>query len=305
MRKKLLCGLVMLEFITCAYAQVPQNPIIMDEEDAHDIDSLGTIVDVMNKRGSDKNLEEARKNSWKRKTFFRLSYTISKFEALASDNTNWEEYASKLDGVYDGEDKYHYESDIAASMQWGRNFSLHKKPIAKTVVIALDYTWIDLNWNKYKAFYNEDLPFNSDKRWLEDNDNKSCRFVPWGAEKHEINYGMTLGPSITVAPFGVLDNSARNLHIQGYFHMGYSISAIFMKLDKEFNEGSESFKFFGNWGHGLTRSWGLNLSWKVIGVGFEKRTSSFSYLTFDDDLYGSRKTKFDLYNTRWYLTFNF
>jgi hypothetical protein len=101
-----------------------------------------------------------------------------------------------------------------------------------------------------------------------------------------------------------MDNSARDLHLQGYFHIGYSISTIFMNLDDDLNAEDESFKFLGNWGHGLTHSWGINLSWKAVGVGFEKRKSSFSYTPFGDD-YGNRKTKFDLNNTRWYLTFNF
>lgn len=305
MRKKVILAIALWGFcFTSIHAQVPQNPVIIDQDEAIDIDSLSMIVETMNKRGSDMNLEEALKTSWKRKTFFRLSYTTSKFEALADDNQDkWKEYASKLDGVYEGEDKYHYKSEYGVSLQWGRNIALHKNPIAKTVVIALDYTWIDLNWNKYKVFYDDDHTFDSSKTWL-DEKGGSHYFLPWGANKNELNYGMSLGPSITVAPFGAMDKSARDLHLQGYFHIGYSISTIFMNLDEDLNDEGNSFKLLGSWGHGLTRSWGINLSWKAIGVGFEKRTSSFSYSPVGDE-YGSRKIKFDLYNTRWYLSFNF
>ena len=304
MKKKLILAIALWGFCLAGiYAQVPQNPVIIDKDEAYDIDSLSMIVETMNKRGSDKSMEEALKNSWKRKTFFRLSYTTSKFEALAKNNKKWGQYASKLDGVYEGEDKYHYESDYGVSLLWGRSFSLHKTPIAKNVVIALDYTWIDLNWNKYKVFYDDNNTFDSSKTWA-DEKGESHNFLPWGAGKNEINYGMSLGPSVTVAPFGFMDNSARDLHLQGYFHIGYSISTIFINLDEDLNVKNESFKLLGNWGHGLTRSWGINLSWKAIGVGFEKRTVPFSYSPVGDD-YGNRKTKFDLHNTRWYLSFNF
>ena len=304
MKKKLILTMALWGFcLTRFFAQVPQNPVIIDQDEAIEIDSLSMIVETMNKRGSEKTMEEALKNSWKRKTFFRLSYTKSNFEALAKKNEKWEQYASKLDGIYEGEDKYHYENEYGVSLMWGRNFSLHKTPIARTVVIALDYTWIDLNWNKYKVSYDEDNVFDSSITWKDEKGN-SHFFLPWGAGKNEINYGMSLGPSVTVAPFGFMDNSARDLHLQGYFHIGYSISTIFMNLDDDLNAEDESFNFLGNWGHGLTHSWGINLSWKAVGVGFEKRKSSFSYTPFGDD-YGNRKTKFDLNNTRWYLTFNF
>lgn len=313
MKKRLTALLVLLNLITLStIAQVSTTPIILEEDEAEDIDSLSILVETMNRHGNILALDAKRAASWKRKGFFRLSYTTTK---TAPDGTLPEHLEKDgkpcLDGVNNDEGLYKFSNKLGVSMMWGRSFSLHKKPIANIVRFALDYTWVDLNWNQYKTFYAKDgKKYDSSKTYTQTGDDGTSEdkvYTPWGLDKHEINYGMSLGPSLTIAPFGASRSGARSLHLQGYFHVGYSGSVFLMKYDKTLDTSSPDPKtgLTGQWGIGLNTSWGVNLSFKAIGIGFEQRTAKFSYKSFDTETYGSAKTNFKQKETRIYLSYNF
>lgn len=313
MKRNLLFWFILNLLPLGVFAQVPQTPVILDEEEAEEmeLDSLSYLVETMNKHGNSLALEAKRKASWKRKSFFRISYTKSTMEPSSGVGPDFvaDDGQLMLDGTNKGNDLYKFKNEYGVSIMNGKNISLHKKPIVNMVQIALDYTWIDLNYNNYKGFYEKNgKMYNSSQYFVstdEDGRNKKLKYTPWGLDKHEINYGMSLGPSITVAPFGLLDTNARNLHIQGYFHVGYSFSLNMFKTDDKLDTAGDIDGFLGMWGHGLNTSWGMNISWKVIGIGFEKRSGTFSYKSLDTGNYGNQKNKFDYKNTRFYLTLNF
>lgn len=328
MKKKFLNLFILANlFAASSFAQSPRTPVMIDDDEAKDmgIESQEDIEKAMNKRGVELDLEAKRKASWKRKTFFRLSYTNTDMWAdpadyndkfFTSNGLKQEDFMMGDELMLDGnnaENKfYSYKSKLSASMMWGRNISLHKKPIAHTVQFALDYTWIDLNYSQYEVAYTKDgNKFDSSERfdmYNEDGEREgSYYYTPWGLEKHEVNYGMSLGPSITVAPCGILRSSARNLHLQAYYHVGYSASFILTTgKNKNLEMNNREFSSIGLWGHGMNTSWGLNLTWKAIGLGFEKRQGTFNYYTsVDTDSYGDVKYKFQYKNSRLYVTFNF
>lgn len=309
MKKKLLLLLVLMNLMALgSYAQISNEPIILSEEEAEDIDSLSYLVETMNRHGNSIALDAKRAASWKRKGFFRVAYTNTTMEP-----TDLPDYLMSggnvcMDGMNSEPGLYDFKNKVGVSLMWGRSYSLHKKPIANIVRVALDFTWVDLNWNQHNTFYAKDgKKYDSEKKFGVPNDENgvdSCYITPWGLAKNEINYGMSIGPSVTVAPFGSMNTEARNIHIQGYFHVGYSGSVILFKNDKNFDIGNDS-GFVGQWGHGLNTCWGINLSWKAIGIGYEHRSGKFSYKSFDTDNYGNNSTKFKYKNSRIYLTYNF
>lgn len=287
---------------------------LLDDDEADDVVSLSEITRAISDNVVGKKDEETKLKSWKRKTFFRISYNKTNFngldDKLAPDFTD-DNGQLMLDGTNAGNEFYDYKSKTAVSIQWGKNISLHKKAIANTVRFALDFTWIDLNWNNYEASYSkDDKKYDNEKTFQGTSDGYSYthHFLPWGMQKDEVNYGMSLGPSITIAPFGMLTNKhLMSIHLQAYYHFGYSGSVILLNEKADFMTiRPKRTSMDIAWGHGYNTSYGFNLSWKAIGVGFEKRNcNKIKYKSKETDEFGSQQYSFNMKNTRFYLTFNF
>ena len=60
-----------------------------------------------------------------------------------------------------------------------------------------------------------------------------------------------------------------------------------------------------DFGHGMTSSFGLSLSWKFIGIGFENRKSTLEYKSLSESDFGKDKYKFKSALNRIYLQFRF
>ena len=56
-------------------------------------------------------------------------------------------------------------------------------------------------------------------------------------------------------------------------------------------------------GHGLTNTFGLSLTWKFIGIGYEHRSAALKYQSLDKDTYGDDKYKFNSSTNRVFLQF--
>lgn len=163
------------------------------EEDSTGVASVSDIVKMQQEVLSNKQAGKHFQNVWKRRSFFNMSWTESKM---------------KCDDKTIGE----FKSDWGVTLQSGTNYRLHKKPIAKMINIALDYSWLNLNVNHIKA---EDPTSEKgiDGKYLYNSTDRNVKtdvstgktdeyyVYPWNLEKYEANYGMTLGPSITIAPF--------------------------------------------------------------------------------------------------------
>ena len=200
-----------------------------------------------------------------------------------------------------------YKAKLGFALQVGRNYRLHKRPIANVAQLNLDFTGFDLSYNQYEAETG-----NKGKVYLNTQsfnyEGKDYFYIPWNIEKHELNYGMSIGPSLTIAPFTYVKGlELHYLKLNGYFHVGYNASAIFMKYDENNIEDSpdkSKNKTDENcflWGHGMTTSYGGTLSWRNIGVGFEHRSGNLEFQSFSTDKYSKVKSKFKTGLTRLYF----
>lgn len=311
MKKKFLS----IAFGILSIGAFAQNPVILSDKEVGelDIDSLNQVLNDVMDHTNRTTTSDDEKKAWSRKTFLRIAYTNGKMKPASDidDELLSDKGYPKLDGVNDEAELYNFKNDYGISLINGRSYNLHKKPISKMVMIALDYTWIDLCYNHYKAFYSEDgMKYDPNVKYG-DNDDKN--YAPWGMEKHELNYGMSLGPSVTIAPFGLLDNEWRNLQLQTYFHVGYSVSAIMMVNKKTMREELENSYYVKNsggsstfqLGTGVATAWGINLSWKNIGLGLETRKMPVTYKSMETSDYGKVKTKMEYKDTRFYVNFRF
>uniref|UniRef100_UPI003FEEDC80 hypothetical protein n=1 Tax=Alloprevotella sp. TaxID=1872471 RepID=UPI003FEEDC80 len=281
------------------------------EEDSTGVASVSDIVKMQQEVLSNKQAGKHFQNVWKRRSFFNMSWTESKMKC--EDKTIGD-----------------FKSDWGVTLQSGTNYRLHKKPIAKMINIALDYSWLNLNVNHIKA---EDptsekgidgkyLYNSTDRNVKTDESGKTEEYYvyPWNLEKYEANYGMTLGPSITIAPFVPLGVKQLDyLKIQAYYHIGYSASFLYTLNKEEFDKNqttiltgdnrdvNESYTTMKDnlklqWGHGMTSTFGFNIFWKRVGIGYERTTGTFKYKNFNTKDFGRDKTKFTNEYSRIYLT---
>jgi hypothetical protein len=174
-----------------------------------------------------------------------------------------------------------------------QTFNFHKKPLGNVVFIGLDYTWMDLNFNQYDA---DSIP----KRYVR---GEGVINMPWHQKKMSLNYGMSIGPSLTLYPFTPTHNArAEKVRLQFYFHVGYSVGGAFIKdvMDKSGDKKNRI-----AWGHGLYTSYGANLTWNFIGLGYEWRNdNSISYKCVNKE-FDTGKIKLKEKTSRVYLQFRF
>lgn len=281
------------------------------EEDSTGVASVSDIVKMQQEVLSNKQAGKHFQNVWKRRSFFNMSWTESKMKYKGDKKT--------------GNDIDDFKSDWGVTLQSGTNYRLHKKPIAKMINIALDYSWLNLNVNHIKDADHEDGEFlyNSKKRNVvpgESGKTDEYYVYPWKLEKYEANYGMTLGPSITIAPFVPLGVKQLDyLKIQAYYHIGYSASFLYTLNKEELDQNQTTILTGDNrdayesyttmkdnlklqWGHGMTSTFGFNIFWKRVGIGYERTTGTFKYKNFNTKDFGRDKTKFTNEYSRIYLT---
>lgn len=226
---------------------------------------------------------------WSRNSYFNFGYN------LGSSLTPKNDMTVKGYGDLDGKKMPKFDYDFGLMAQLGNNIKLHKKPIANMVRINLDFTYIDLNYNQYKA---------NDGFGQYTEGTNSTKPLPWLSKKYELSYGMSLGPSVTVAPFSSF-NFPSDLHylkINGYAHFGYEIAFLGMS---EYKNGSHSLNFDCiNFGYGRVWRFGLNVSWKFIGLGWETRIAYPKYKCTNSD-YGKESYNFKSSSNRIYLTIRY
>lgn len=217
--------------------------------------------------------------TWRKTIFFNISYNKTKFSSEAFPSTI---------GPFSAE----YDNDLGVGLQWGKTFNFHRNPIGSVMFVGLDWTWLDLNLNKYKkavipAAYTE---------------GEQVRNLPWHNEKMTLGYGMSLGPSLTFYPFTAAGNSgADKVRLQLYFHVGYGLEGVLIKDVPDKNETENKFAV----GHGLFMGYGANLTWNFIGVGFEMRNDNNLKFEATEDAFDTGKMKAKEKTTRFYLQFRF
>lgn len=218
-----------------------------------------------------------------RRKYFNIGYAWEKLDAV--------DYPSKE------------ESELAAFLTWGKTFYLHKKPIANMLKIGLDFTWMDITYARYDI-----------ESWEESTDEWSGMrtFYEVESDMHRIDYGMHLGPSVTVNPVSALcvnayfryaPTFAMSLTQSDGWDMGYGYASLFVT--------------------------GAAVSYKAISLGIEYRfgNTKMNVLSLDpdgmevvdedlgalegvgdlfDEMFSSaEKTKYKLKDLRLYISFRF
>lgn len=268
--KKLLLAVLT---VTCAFGAYAV-------ESSDTLTTLNQIIAMETKSKSHYDQSSSLNAIWGKTTFLNISYNKTKFSS--------DEFPSTATRFAD-----EYENDLGVGLQWGHTFNLHKKPIGSVMFFGLDFTWMDLNYNKYKAKTLSEGIFTTGEQ---------VHNLPWHNEKMTLSYGMSLGPSLTFYPFTPLHKSGGNkvrLHV--YLHVGYGAEGTIIK---DVTLGDETKNKYA-YGHGLFLGYGASLSWDFIGVGYEFRNDdNLKYKAVDSEFdTGTMKAKEK--TSRLYLQFRF
>lgn len=304
MSKRLIFLMASL-FTISAYAQI-EDERIAEIDWTEDSTEVTTIQDIVKQQQivSLNNSEERHfSDVWGRRSYINFAYNTA---TLSPKGT-------VLTGINNGTVK-DMSSDWGVSFQYGRSYRLHKLPISNILQFCIDFTGIDLNVNHFKSVGEKPL---YDSRQIVIKDDGYNYYTPWNMEKYDFNYGMSVGPSLTIAPFvSVSQKELHYLKFQLYYHIGYHVSFLYMPNDKDkavdMNDAApddEEYKykiemadnFKMDWGHGLINSFGLNVSWKFIGIGYEYRTANVKYKAINTGQYGDDKYEFSNSTSRVYL----
>ena len=282
--------------LMCAVFSYAQGSVTSDDEplnideDTTSVSSLDEIVKTQEMVYTKKFRDEVVQNVWKRKRSFSIAYTTASLEGdLQMYNPTRDAYELVTQK---------FKNDWGLTMKAATTVRFHKRPIADIVSFGLDYSLLDLSVNHYKELEGDKL-YKSSETWTEDIDGKKRRphYMPWGLQMYNFTYGMNLGPSIGVAPFARFKNpQLAHLRLHLYFNVGYRASLLLMKgnddkdaaqpRDEKVKESSKL-----QWGHGFYTMFGVRMSWKGIGIGYELVNGSQKYKSVETEIYGSATNK--------------
>lgn len=314
----LICTLV---YAVASYAQddfdfdfdLPEN--LDQNEDTTRITTIADIVNVQELVTTSNTTASHFNQVWGRQKYFNISYGGVKMTPKEDIPLGYNFNSNKAPV---------FKSDWGLAIVLGRNYALHKKPIANTLKFNIDFTYFDLNMTHFKAEGDKNTKvYDSSATWIEhdedDNSDNERSYIPWCLQKYKADFGMSVGPSLTIAPFNYI-NGVPGLHymkLNIFYHIGYHASILWMvnddKLDANeeasandkksdyYSDKDEGSGLKMNWGHGLTSTFGMSLSWKTIGVGFEIRNTNLSYKSVIPETYGHNSYKFSTKSTRVYL----
>lgn len=302
MSKRLIFLMASL-FTISAYAQIEDERIAEIDwtEDSTEVTTIHDIVKQQQIVSLNNSAERHFSDVWGRRSYINFAYNTATLSPKGTVRT----------GINNGTVK-DMSSNWGVSFQYGRSYRLHKLPISNILQFCIDFTGIDLNVNHFKSVGDKPL---YDSRQIEIKDDGYNYYTPWNMEKYDFNYGMSVGPSLTIAPFvSVSQKELHYLKFQLYYHIGYHVSFLYMPNDKSADmndadpddeeykykqEMADNFKM--DWGHGLINSFGLNVSWKFIGIGYEYRTANLKYKAINTGQYGDDKYEFSNSISRVYL----
>lgn len=308
MKKKLLAILAISFPLTAFATQETSAGSALSEEEVQDSLDVITIDDIIKEQQ-----ETTTRNSiarhysdvWARRSYFNLSFNKSHLQPKGDFQTG---IGDNIMGDV--------RSNWGISLQYGRNYRLHKKPIGNVLQFYIDYTGIDLSFSHYETAGDGKNIYDSSKLYTvsdEDGSTDSYYYIPWNLEKYEGSYGMSIGPSMTLAPFTYTNsNGLHYLKFNMYFRIGYQASILYMVNDKSADvnqgKGSTGYKEMGenlkmNWGHGVLTSFGFSMTWKAIGIGYEHRVAHNRYKSFSPSDFGDDTYKFKTSTNRIYISF--
>ena len=308
MKKKLIFSITCLIAISAYGQDVNEQNLPMTfnwQEDTTEVTTINDIIRMQQEVTNKKYTESHYRDVWSRKGYFNISYNST---TLTPDQSIPTGVGSSV--------VPEFKSDWGVSLQLGRSYALHKTPIANMLQFNFDFSYIDLNVNHFKQEGDGNL---YDSRSILNYDGKEYYYTPWNLEKYDLNYGMSVGPSISIAPFTSTNVSAlHHIKLNAFFHVGYHVSLLYMTNDEEadMNQGDDPTdpiaveryeKMKDNLkldlGHGLITSFGFSVTWKFIGLGYEHRSGSLEYKSLSTNDFGSEKYKFKSSTNRIFIQF--
>ncbi len=280
-KTNLLAALLLTVTASTAQAQTDSTSAALQDK----LDSLQQSVTVLQEKENSRVKTEYDNAVWKRKRHISIGFS----------KQNMEDADNALD--------MKYKSQIGLTLDWGKTFYLHKKPIANIMKIGLDWSWVNLSFAKYKS--GSGIHFNN----TPESDYSDDGYEPnIDLGVYSLSAGMSVGPSLTFAPFYNTGKGLQHLLAQTYFHVTPSYTGRVMSEDDE-----------SEFCHGYTTyfNWGVNVSYKVISVGYEYRWGKSKFkqlaLDFSDDdgdepdvpTYENEKQKIKFGSSSFYIRFNF
>lgn len=267
---------------------------VINDDDTSEITTIADIIDVQEDVLSRKSNVAHHEKVWSYNSYFGFAYSSSKLSPKTDIPLGYD---------YNNGLVPEFKSDWGLTLMLGHSYGLHK-PIAGILKFNIDYTYINLAINHYKA---ED----GDKLYDSNAINDQSKYLPWCLDKYEYSYSMTLGPSITVAPFTHTgSNGLHFLRFNMFYHIGYQLAFVDMINDNKYDinttVGVDKLNRKAVWGlgHGLTNSFGFKLSWKTIGFGCEWISGNLNYRNFSST-YGRNHYKFKESSSRVFLEIRF
>ncbi len=271
----------MKKFFVTLFALVSILGVSATESNDTTMTTLSDIIAMESQSKYNNDNATRLKGIWSKTKYFNISYNTTK---MSSEDFPMPGFR----GV-----NLEFKNKLGVGLQWGRTFNFHKRPLGDIVYIGLDYTWMDLNFNQY----------NYDTISIDNIFNPEEHYLPWNHKKMTLDYGMSIGPSLTFYPFTPIHSDITDkIRFNFYFHVGYCASGTLIK-DVHGSDGKTKEQFA--WGHGLYTSYGGSLTWNSIGIGYEWRDDSkLTYKAAKKD-FDSGDMKIKQKITRVYLQFRF
>lgn len=308
MKKLLLFGIVLGAALPAMPQAITETAVVLDQtEDTTRVTTIKDIIVTQEMVNSRNTTDAHLSNVWKRKSYFNPGFVFSKLSTRENVPLNNNENAA-----------FSFKSDWGAQVELGHSYTLHRGALANMVQINLDFTYIDLTVNHYKSDKSILEKYKSTDKWG-GNSSSSYQngydYLPWGADKYDATYGMSLGPSITIAPFIPLN--IRGLHFikfNAYYHIGYNVGVLLLDQKRPNRNSSTSVNTkdsnslsfdYLNWGHGLSTSFGVSVSWKSFGIGWETRSANLNYKPASTAEYGNSQYKLKNASNRVYLSIRY
>jgi len=231
------------------------SPIAADAADQNTTvepaDTLREKLAQMETRMASMEQEQEMQKTWKRRKYWKIGITSPNLERTDGEEMKW-----KTNGSF--------------FIQKGRTSYLHSKPIAGMIKFGIDYGFLDFTYSKLElkevAYSNESGTRASDG--FDDivsgdpnGDIGISELTGIDLGMHKIDYGLHVGPSISVNPWNKLIATA-------YFHVMPTASCVIQ---------NDNFSY----GFGCMMAAGVSVAYKVISLGVEGVWGKVKYTQTD------------------------
>ena len=195
--------------------------------------------------------EQEMQKTWKRRKYWKIGITSPNLERTDGEEMKW-----KTNGSF--------------FIQKGRTSYLHSKPIAGMIKFGIDYGFLDFTYSKLElkevAYSNESGTRASDGfddivSGDPDGDIGISELTGIDLGMHKIDYGLHVGPSVSVNPWNKLIATA-------YFHVMPTASSVIQ---------NDNFSY----GFGCMMAAGVSVAYKAISLGVEGVWGKVKYTQTD------------------------